>query len=47
MGQNSPLTDNGQPKTNDASTETIEQLRENGIDETQIQELEENRGRLD
>ena len=33
-----------QPKTNDSSTETIEQLRESGIDEAQIQELEENRG---
>ena len=31
-------------KTDDSSGETIEQLRENGIDEAQIQELEENRG---
>ena len=31
------------PQTNDA-TKRVEQLRENGIDETQIQELEEDRG---
>ncbi len=37
-------TGNQQPKTDDSSTETIEQLRENGIDEAQIQELEEDRG---
>lgn len=43
-GTTPPSTDNQQPKTDDASTETIEQLRENGIDEAQIQELEENRG---
>ena len=30
--------------TGDKGTEIIEQLRENGIDETQIQEIEENRG---
>ena len=43
-GTNPLSTDNQQPKTDDTSTETIEQLRENGIDEAQIQELEENRG---
>ena len=40
----SSLTDNRQPSTDGSATETIEQLRENGIDEAQIQELEENRG---
>ena len=45
LGSSQPsLADNRQPTTDNSSSETIEQLRANGIDETQIQELEENRG---
>ena len=44
-GTSPPLEDVPiEPLEDDTGTETIEQLRANGIDETQIQELEENRG---